>query len=279
MNVITLSATTKLMNLAATIGRSPQSWLGWHCMKITFDNINENLQHECLFWVRSYLESYLKDIHGRVYFCEDSSIHILCKNVSLEIFEQAGQHICDLALSESSIQVKYKIYNLHKQGCAYANDVLDEGQNLLNTALIFDKSDIENLFTPDESFKQSLSLNGSQNKSRVLLVEDDPVTRWMVRNTLKDTCEFTTAPTANKVFSIYAAYQPDLVFLDINLPDKSGYDVLDWIMNHDPGARVVMFSSNDGLDNIMTALENGASGFISKPFVKNQLIGYISGRH
>jgi len=75
----------------------------------------------------------------------------------------------------------------------------------------------------------------------------------------------------------YMTYQPDVVFLDINLPDKNGYEVLQWIMRNDPGANVVMFSSNDHMDNITDALDAGASGFIGKPFIKKQLLDYIQG--
>ncbi|HOO82434.1 MAG TPA: response regulator [Alphaproteobacteria bacterium] len=74
---------------------------------------------------------------------------------------------------------------------------------------------------------------------RVLLVEDDPVTRWMVRSALKKECEFVTAQSANNAFGLYASYQPDVVFLDIDLPDGNGHDVLKWIMRNDPGACVV----------------------------------------
>ena len=97
----------------------------------------------------------------------------------------------------------------------------------------------------------------------------------MVRKALKDECELVTAPEGNKVFSLYASYQPDIVFLDINLPDLNGYDVLDWIMNNDPGACVVMFSSNNDMDNIVSCMGYGAKGFVSKPFSKDKLLHYI----
>jgi len=110
---------------------------------------------------------------------------------------------------------------------------------------------------------------------RVLLVEDDPMTRFMVRKAIKNECELATAPEGNKVFSLYASYQPDIVFLDINLPDLNGYDVLEWIMDNDPGACVVMFSGNSDMDNIVSSMGYGAKGFVSKPFSKEKLLHYI----
>lgn len=114
-----------------------------------------------------------------------------------------------------------------------------------------------------------------QTKTLVLLVEDDPVTRWLVRSILKDECEFMTAATAEKACHAYCTYKPSLVFLDINLPDEDGFAVLNFIMEHDPEGFVIMFSSNDSMDNIMRAMDSGARGFIVKPFFKETLLHYV----
>lgn len=129
---------------------------------------------------------------------------------------------------------------------------------------------------PRKTLSENLSHlfpNGDQIK--VLLVEDDPVTRWMVRTGLKEECVFATANHVQQAMDLYVSFQPDIVFLDIQLPDGDGYDVLDWIMWHDPGAYVVMFSSHNDLDNIMKSFENGANGFVAKPFIKDTLLHYI----
>ncbi len=279
MDIISVNAERHLINLAASIGRSPQSWRGWHCLQIMLGELDENLQHECMFWARSLIEAYLKAAVGRVYFCENSSIHILCKNVPLDILYQAGQEISDLAYSESSVYVDYVLHSFPDDGEYYVHDVLRQSDDLFSLSAdqqnILNKRDDKMPLYAEQSFKADGQI--VNNHAKVMLVEDDPVTRWMVRNTLKDACDFVTAQTANKAFSMYTSYQPDIVFLDINLPDKSGYDVLEWIMRNDPGAVVVMFSSNDHMDNIMSALERGASGFIGKPFIKQQLLDYIQG--
>ena len=110
---------------------------------------------------------------------------------------------------------------------------------------------------------------------KFLLIEDDPITRWMVRRTIKSECELLTASTANKAFSVFGSFHPDIVFLDIDLPDQNGKQVLQWLMANDPGICVVMFSSNNNLENITETLAGGASGFIPKPFFKQDLLHYI----
>ncbi len=277
MKIISVNADVQLMNLASSIGQSPQSWRGWNCVKIMLGDLDETLQHECLFWVRSLIGAYLKGAEGRVYFCENSAIHILSKHVPVDVLHQAGQEICDLAYSESAVHVDYQFYDLSRDGGEYAQTVLDQQSPVFGMATAKLLADGPTQDVLLQSHEAPYIPNINSKRTKVMLVEDDPVTRWMVRNTLKEECELFTAPTANKAFSVYMEQQPDLVFLDINLPDKSGYEVLTWIMRNDPGACVVMFSSNDGMDNIANALEVGASGFIGKPFVKKQLLDYIQG--
>lgn len=275
MDIISVNAETKLTALASSISRSPQSWRGWHCLRVTLDNLNENIQNECLFWVESLLNAYLKDAEGRVYFCDNSAIHIICKAIPIDILDQTGQQICDLAYSESSAHITYTLHDLTTNGGGCAQEILEQKNRIFYHDANNEK-EINNYIEKhieDKSTVKNTKINTGRTK--VLLVEDDPVTRWLVRNSLKDNCAFATAPTASKAFTIYSDYQPNIVFLDINLPDKSGYEVLEWMLNNDPGANVVMFSSQSNMDNITNALEVGAKGFIGKPFIKEQLLGYI----
>lgn len=114
------------------------------------------------------------------------------------------------------------------------------------------------------------------NDPKVLLVEDDPITRWLVRVALKGECMLATAPDAGKAISSYHAHQPDMVLLDIGLPGRDGKDLLDRLMLIDPGAYIVMFSSESSPENIAETVEKGAKGFIAKPFTKEEILEHIS---
>jgi DNA-binding NarL/FixJ family response regulator len=65
----------------------------------------------------------------------------------------------------------------------------------------------------------------------------------------------------------------------MGLPDKSGSEVLEWLMRNDPGVCVVIFSGSQNIQEISSALEEGARGYIPKPFVKEAMLNYIKGRH
>lgn len=116
---------------------------------------------------------------------------------------------------------------------------------------------------------------GGDRVARVLLVEDDRSTRRLVRTSLKDVCEFIEAPDASQGITSYNAFHPDIVFLDIELPDGSGQNLLNWILRNDPGAFVVMFSGHHDVNNVVKSVNTGAKGFIAKPFDLHKMLHYI----
>ena len=273
--VDTLYAKTEhdLVHLISSMGRDEQVWSSWKALFISLKGLGDDDAQDCLIWIKSIVASYLKHEDGQLYFCENHGVHILCKGTYIKVLQEAGAHICSLISDESNIDLMYRVYNLEHEADIYTHDVRNTVKNILSLS-----STINNT-------KRTLSLSHAQgtqsfcnplaDKPKVLLIEDDPVTRWMVRHSLKNECDFMTAAYANKVFALYRTYEPDIVFLDIDLPDCSGHRVLKWIMNNDPGAYVVMFSSNNTLDNITTALDNGAQGFIAKPFLKADLLAHV----
>ncbi len=117
---------------------------------------------------------------------------------------------------------------------------------------------------------------GSEKAARVLLIEDDRSTRRMVAASLKDHCDFIEASNASQGISSYNVLQPDLVLMDIELPDGNGHDLLSWMLRNDPGAFVVMFSGHYNMDNILKSIDIGAKGFISKPFDPNKVLHFLS---
>lgn len=276
MEIISINAETKLMPILSCIGRFPQIWRGWNAMRIAFSEMQDGVQEDAFYCTKSIIESYLSGVEGRVYNC-GSSMHVICKGVPLDIMSQAGSQICELAATDGEAIVLFSIFDLEKMGADYARQAEQDCSGafyLLSTASFLDRMEGHAAIYNKLPTRTGNTL---REMTKVLLIEDDPVTRWMVRNALKNECEFAAVPCAKKAFSMYSSFNPEVVFLDINLPDCDGYVVLQWIMRNDPGACVVMFSSNSNLDNILSALEKGACGFVAKPFLRENLMHYVRG--
>lgn len=106
----------------------------------------------------------------------------------------------------------------------------------------------------------------SNQAGKVLIVDDDRFVRMALNEALRaweyETVEADSVKTANEMF---AAEEPGVVLLDIDLPDGSGLDVLNSIKQSSPETIVVMITGNIDVGNSVAALRGGAHDFIGKP--------------
>lgn len=111
---------------------------------------------------------------------------------------------------------------------------------------------------------------------RILVIEDEPD---MLMG-LKDNLEFEgyrviTAQTAREALSAVAKHSPDLIVLDIMLPDMDGFDVCKEIRARGVSAPIIMLTAKSGeLDKIL-GLELGADDYVTKPFSVRELLARI----
>lgn len=114
-----------------------------------------------------------------------------------------------------------------------------------------------------------------RRKPEIMIIEDDIFSRRLVENVLKADYALTGLGEASLALDTYARIAPNLLLLDINLPDVSGHELLEKIISMDPAAYVVMLSGNADRENVTQAMRLGAKGFIAKPFTKDKLMQYI----
>jgi two-component system chemotaxis response regulator CheY len=104
--------------------------------------------------------------------------------------------------------------------------------------------------------------------ARVLIVDDALFMRNMLRNIFIESGFEVVGEAANgnEAVARYEELKPDLVTMDIVMPEKSGIEALKLIVKGDPGARVVICSALGQESLIIEALEAGARDLIVKPF-------------
>ena len=107
------------------------------------------------------------------------------------------------------------------------------------------------------------------------VVDDYPVMRELLREFLRR-AKFEVvgdAGTAAELLDSYAKWDPDVLILDILLPDASGLEVTKKIVAADPKAKIVIISGLEG-DAKLTkeCLAAGAKAFLAKPFTSEELI-------
>jgi DNA-binding NarL/FixJ family response regulator len=106
----------------------------------------------------------------------------------------------------------------------------------------------------------------SDNPVRVLVVDDHPIWRQGVARDLAE-CGFEVAGTAGdgaQSLRVAAAVRPDVVLLDLNLPDMSGAQVTEQLLAAQPGVKVLILSASDARQDVLDAVTAGASGYVLK---------------
>lgn len=102
--------------------------------------------------------------------------------------------------------------------------------------------------------------------NKVLVVDDDVALIRAVQFVAElDGCEVVTSETGADALALYTASRPRVVFLDINLPDMTGFDVLETLRELDPNAQIVIITGADSLEMEEKALRLGAMRYLAKP--------------
>lgn len=115
--------------------------------------------------------------------------------------------------------------------------------------------------------------------STILVVEDDEGIQSYLKQLLLDhNYNVVTASNGVNALKIIKKTQPDLVLLDLALPDISGESILQQIHTEYPDLRVIILTAKDSTQNMIQGLNLGADDYLTKPFVAEVLIARIQAR-
>ncbi len=110
--------------------------------------------------------------------------------------------------------------------------------------------------------------------AKIMVVDDAAFMRMMIKDTLSkggytDLCEAADGALAVEAFQ---TEKPDLVLLDITMPNKNGLEALKEIKALDPNASVIMCSAMGQEAMVIDAIKSGAKDFIVKPFKPDRIL-------
>ncbi|MDD5794475.1 response regulator [Clostridium sp. HCP1S3_B4] len=110
--------------------------------------------------------------------------------------------------------------------------------------------------------------------ARVLIVDDAAFMRMMIKDILeKNGYEIVgEAPNGAVAVEMYQKEKPDVVTMDITMPDVDGIEAVKRIKAIDPGAKIIMCSAMGQQSMVMDAIKAGARDFIVKPFQADRVL-------
>ncbi|SEA19685.1 two-component system, chemotaxis family, response regulator CheY [Pseudobutyrivibrio sp. ACV-2] len=109
---------------------------------------------------------------------------------------------------------------------------------------------------------------------KILVCDDSVLARKQLLDAVKEIAEggtFIEGKNGIDAVELYKSEKPDLVFLDIVMPEKDGTTALAEIKEFDSEAVIIIVSSVGTQDQLKKAIQLGAKDFIQKPFEKNQI--------
>ena len=113
------------------------------------------------------------------------------------------------------------------------------------------------------------------NEYLVLVVEDDKPIRNLITTTLKmNDYRFITAVRGNEAIMLSASHKPDIIILDLGLPDIDGVEVIEHIRTWSDVPIIIVSARSEDRDKI-TALDKGADDYLTKPFSVDELLARL----
>lgn len=231
-------------------------------------------------------EEFFHDEAGRIFRCNDNDVFILTRYISNKSLTTLLTH-----LSHKLMPVPFdeELASLFEINVSWPElkSICERKIDTIAAAKIKKKKEKEK---QEEAEYKKRIMNTKANEdmvatlpmrrrgrknSTILVVEDDIFSQRLVKNSINKKHYVVTAKDGNTALNSYVQEAPDILFLDIGLPDISGHDILKKIFEIDKDAYIVMLSGNGDRKNILRAVEQGAKGFIGKPFTKDKLSQYI----
>ena len=113
------------------------------------------------------------------------------------------------------------------------------------------------------------------NEMKILVVEDDRSVSSLITTTLKlNQYNYISAGTGNEAISLCASHHPDLILLDLGLPDIDGIEVIRTIRTWS-GAVIIIISARGEDSDKIAALDSGADDYLTKPFSIEELLARL----
>lgn len=112
---------------------------------------------------------------------------------------------------------------------------------------------------------------------KILVVDDANLARAMLKKILEDNGYKEVLEAANGIEAVdfYQEHRPDLVTMDITMPEMDGITAIKKIMEIDPNANIIVCSALGQKDVVMEAISAGAKHFLVKPFEPDKVLKVI----
>jgi len=115
-----------------------------------------------------------------------------------------------------------------------------------------------------------------RGKNVFLICDDDVSVRQNLKKLLSPSGRVHEVDTGAKVCEAYQEYNPDIVLIEVHMPEQNGLSIVNDIIDMDADAFIIMISADSRKENVLRAISSGSIGFLSKPIKSEKLIEFQS---
>lgn len=171
----------------------------------------------------------------------------------------------------------YAFENQEIYGEVYLVPVYIEGEEIKLVIAVDTEAELGQIPHKFAYEKRESSVAIGLAKGTVVVADDSKLSRKVLRNMLEEEgyAVVSEATDGEEAISAYLQYRPDVITMDITMPNMNGIESIREILSIDPDAKIVMISAAGQQKKIIEALKLGAQKFITKPFEKEEVIECI----
>ncbi len=246
--------------------------LHFHCSRLE----RKPKEEEILITVRPLLE----DKQAAIYFFHDGDLLITWSGVQKVVLDDLCTRLyTNFRLTGKERFHSYYDFNAHGEDlrllCRHKIEALMQPEKDMPPIPVPKSEFISIAFdaSPDQLklLQAAIKERKQRKKLEILVVEDQPFSRKLLLNLLGRIYKVYPAANVRTALELYLAIAPDIVFMDIELPEINGHELAAAINQLDSEAYIIMVSANNYIEDVTRAKKNGAKGFVIKPYNRQKI--------
>lgn len=268
-----------LSALGHSLETDKKTWESWRGLYLPLHGGNTGEPVDAgMCQTAALIKHHLSAYNGCAFICSDNSLIVICQHVPEISLRALANIVYDLFEEYAPLERDYTLFALpdgQQEMAGLCRAKTADGATAAPQSRVQDEILIGTEDIHPAEFDSAVKHRQKRKRPCAMLVEDDPLTQRIVTRIMGEYCSFIVAENVREAVSQYMLHMPDVVFLDIGLPDGNGLHALENLLACDADAYVVMFSADNDLETMVQALNLGAQGYIAKPFRKEKMLHYI----
>jgi two-component system chemotaxis response regulator CheY len=223
------------------------------------------------------MKELFSELDARLLYCHNGDLFIEWNGATKNAVETLTQMMRDYCERQGQADLPedfFHYYDLNAHGEELWMECKRRKKEILESKHHSGNQKILAQFSEDQKqlLTDSILHRNTRSEPTILIVEDQSFSRVLMVSVLDKFYPCHIAKNGREAIEKYSLLAPNIVFLDIGLPDANGHDLAKLFKEMDPESYIVMATANHCTKDVLAAKSNGVDGFIVKPYNKQKIL-------